>query len=60
MDKEKLKEKINERIDSTYKEYKRQTDLYKKDKRYARPDDGWFDTRIKTFKECLELIGMLE
>lgn len=60
MNKQKLKEKIKERIDSTYKEYKRQVQLYANDKRYERPDESWFDTRIKTFKECLELIGMLE
>lgn len=60
MDKQKLKEKIKERIDSTYKEYKRQVQLYANDKMYARPDDGWFNTRIKTFNECLELIGMLD
>ena len=59
MNKEKLKEIIKERINATYKEYSRQTNLYMEDKRYAKPDIGWFDTRIKTFKECLELIGML-
>ena len=51
---------IKKRIALTKAEYKRQSDLYEKDKCYGKPDYTWYETRIKTFNETLELIGMLD
>lgn len=41
-------------------EYNRQHSLYEKDKKYAKPDYTWYDTRTKALNEILQLVGMLE
>ena len=60
MNKERLKEIIKARIIATDEEYNRQYSLYEKDKKYAKPDYKWYDTRIKALNETLQLVGMLE
>lgn len=60
MTKEKIIELIKQRIEDTKKEFKRQETLYNTSKKYSPPDYTWYDTRIKTFRESLELIGMLD
>ncbi len=60
MTKEKIIELIKQRIEDTKKEFKRQETLYNTSKKYSHPDYTWYDTRIKTFRESLELIGMLD
>lgn len=60
MTKERIIELINQRIKDTKEEFKRQERLYNTSKKYSAPDYTWYDTRIKTFRESLELIGMLD
>lgn len=60
MNKEKIKKIIKERITRAKEEYNRQCKLFDDDKGYDSPDYTWYITRLKTFNESLELIGMLD
>jgi len=60
MDKTTVMNIIRKRIDEAKEELSRQEQLYAKDKGHAKPDYGWYATRIRAFNEALELIGMID
>lgn len=59
MTKDKVAEIIKKRIRETREEYAQQKER-SSERGYAVCDSGWYEGKIRAYKEALEVIGMLD